>query len=85
MQPGADRVAQVTNATQAVYGDAWFFNDNDWATTQDEIDDALVDQGRAPIFFHPQYAALAAIGSIGRSNYHGGTLSIRQRLGDDLT
>jgi hypothetical protein len=81
----AGRLAQVTNATQAVYGDAWFFNDNDWTTTQDEIDDALVDQGRSPVFYHPQYGALAAIGSIGNSNYHGGMISIRQRLGQSLT
>ena len=80
-----DRVAQVSNATQAVYGDAWFFNDNDWTTTQDEIDDALVSIGRTPVFYHPQYGALAAIGSIGNSDYHGGTLSIRQRLGNQLT
>jgi len=81
----AGRLAQVTNATQAVYGDAWFFNDNDWTTTQDEIDDSLVGLGRSPVFYHPQYGALGAIGSIGRSNYHGGTLSIRQRLGETLT
>ena len=81
----AGRLAQVSNATQAIYGDAWFFNDNDWATTTDEIDDALASIGRSPVFYHPQYGALGAIGSIGRSNYHGGLLSIRQRLGNDLT
>ena len=81
----AGRLAQVTNATQAVYGDAWFFNDNDWTTTQDEIDDSLVGVGRSPVFYHPQYGALAAIGSIGRSNYHGATFSVRQRLGEALT
>jgi hypothetical protein len=79
------RIAQVSNATQAVYGDAFFFNDNDWTTTQDEIDDALVSLGRPSVFYHPQYGALSAIGSIGNSNYHGGTLSIRQRMGDKLT
>lgn len=81
----AGRLAQVSNATQAVYGDAFFFNDNDWTTTQDEIDDALVDLGRSSVFYHPQYGALSAVGSIGRSDYHGGTLSIRQRLGDKLS
>lgn len=81
----AGRLAQVTNATQAIYGDAWFFNDNDWTTTQDEIDDALGSIGRSPVFYHPQYGALGAVGSIGRSNYHGGMISIRQRLGTSLT
>lgn len=81
----AGRLAQVTNATQAIYGDAWFFNDNDWTTTQDEIDDALGSIGLSPVFYHPQYGALGAVGSIGRSNYHGALLSIRQRLGTSLT
>lgn len=35
-------------------------------------------------FFHPQYAALTAFSTIARSNYHGGTLSVRQRLGNSL-
>lgn len=82
---GSRRAPWATNATQAIFGDALIFNDNDWATTQDEIDDYLVDAGRSPVFYHPQYGALSAIGSIGRSNYHGGTFSLRQRLGETLT
>ncbi len=80
----AGRLAQVNNATQAIYGDAFFFNDNDWTTTQQDIDGALLDGGLSRVFYHPQYAALSAIGSIGRSDYHAGTLSIRQRLGESL-
>lgn len=76
---------QVSNATQAIYGDAFFFNDNDWTTTQSDVDDALLAAGLSRVFYHPQYTALSAIGSIGNSNYHGGTLSIRQRLGNNLT
>ena len=83
---GDRRSPWAANATQAIFGDALIFNSNDWATTQDEIDDYLVfDAGRSPVFYHPQYGALAAIGSIGRSNYHGGTFSLRQRLGESLT
>lgn len=82
---GGSRASWATNATQAIFGDALVFNDNDWATTQDEIDDFLVDIGRSPMFYHPQYGALSAIGSIGRSNYHGGTFSLRQRMGETLT
>jgi hypothetical protein len=83
---GFRRSPWAANATQAIFGDALIFNSNDWATTQDEIDDYLVfDAGRSPVFYHPQYGALAAIGSIGRSNYHGGTFSLRQRLGESLT
>ena len=67
--------------TQAVYAVALNFYGNDWTDTQDVIEDGL---GRN-IFFHPQYGALSAFSSIARSNYHAGTLSIRQRLGRSLT
>ena len=33
------------------------------------------------IFFHPQYGALSSFSSIARSDYHAGTLSVRQRFG----
>jgi len=32
------------------------------------------------LFFHPQYAALASWSTIGYSDYHAGTLSVKQRL-----
>ena len=67
--------------TQAVYAVALNFYGNDWTDTQDVIEDGL---GRN-IFFHPQYGALSAFSSVARSNYHAGTLSIRQRLGRSLT
>src|SRR6266496_6357076 len=49
--------------------------------TQDALD---FSTGQS-LFFNPQYGALAAISSIGRSWYHGGTLSVRERLGSQLT
>lgn len=67
--------------TQAVYAVALNFYGNDWTDTQDVIEDGL---GRN-IFFHPQYGALSAFSSIAKSNYHAGTLSIRERLGRSLT
>lgn len=82
---GSSRASWASNATQAVFGDALIFNNNDWVTTQSDIDNALRSAGLGPVFYHPQYAALGSVGSIGRSNYHAGTLSIRQRLGDKLT
>ncbi|HEU4710103.1 MAG TPA: TonB-dependent receptor [Pyrinomonadaceae bacterium] len=69
------------NQTQAVYAVALNFYGNDWTDTQDVIEDGL---GRN-LFFHPQYGALSAFSSIARSDYHAGTLSIRQRLGRSLT
>jgi hypothetical protein len=67
--------------SQAVYAVALNFYGNDWTDTQDVIEDGL---GRN-LFFHPQYGALSAFSSIARSNYHAGTLSIRERLGRSLT
>jgi hypothetical protein len=69
------------NQTQAVYAVALGFYGNDWTDTQDVIEDGLGKN----IFFHPQYGALSAFSSIARSNYHAGTLSLRQRLGRSLT
>ncbi|HEY0761644.1 MAG TPA: TonB-dependent receptor [Pyrinomonadaceae bacterium] len=69
------------SATQAVYAVALNFYGNDWTDTQDVIEDGL---GRN-LFFHPQYGALSTFSSVARSNYHAGTLSIRERLGRSLT
>lgn len=73
--------AGATNATQAIYASALRFNSNDWTTIQDDLEGAL---GRA-IFYQEQYGALSAFGSIARSNYHAGNLTIRERLGRSLT
>jgi hypothetical protein len=67
--------------TQAVYAVALNFYGNDWTDTQDVIEDGL---GRN-LFFHPQYGALSTFSSVARSNYHAGTVSIRERLGRSLT
>lgn len=67
--------------TQAVYAVALNFYGNDWTDTQDVIEDGL----ERNLFFHPQYGALSAFSSIARSDYHAGTLTIRQRLGRSLT
>ncbi len=61
-----------------------FFSGNDWTDTQ-----ALIDQvaaglfGTTPFptrFMQPQYGALSAWSTIGNSNYHALTVSLRQRL-----
>ena len=38
-----------------------------------------------PAFYNPQYGALSAWGTIANSNYHGGSVSVRQRLGNSLS
>ncbi len=69
------------NVTQAVYASALLFWGNDWTTPQDQIDFSLP----SPIFFQTPYYALSSFGTIANSNYHAGTLSARQRLGEQLT
>jgi hypothetical protein len=69
-------------STQAAYKAATDFYGNDWTDLQFDIDDLGVLPNA---FFQPQYGALATFSSIGRSWYHAGTLSVRERLGTRLT
>ncbi|MFN2411627.1 MAG: hypothetical protein ABR535_01025, partial [Pyrinomonadaceae bacterium] len=59
----------------------------DWTFVQLLIDDVsrLVPGIGPNLFFHPQYAAFSAFGSNAKSDYHGATFSLRQRLGETLT
>ena len=75
----------INNATKAVFGDAFFFNGNDWTTTQSDMDFARLDADLDVLFYQPQYGALSSFSTVGNSEYHGGTLSIRERLGNSLT
>jgi hypothetical protein len=54
---------------------------NDWTTTQDILDS---NTGRR-YFYQPQYGALAVYSTIASSDYHGATLSIRQRFKEVLS
>jgi hypothetical protein len=74
-------IDESLNQTQAVYAVALEVYGNDWTDTQDVIEQGL-DRN---LWFHPQYGALSAFSSIARSNYHAGTLSIRERLGRSLS
>ena len=79
--------------TAAVYA---LFADNgfairDYTFIQLIIDDATEfglsgNPGRFPnMFYHPQYGAFSAFGTFAESDYHGGTFSLRQRLGSTLS
>ena len=80
---GSSRARLAANATQAVYGDAFIFNANDWTTTQADIDGALMAAGLPQLFYQPQYGALSSFSTFANSIYHAGTLSVRQRWGDN--
>lgn len=83
----------ATSNTRAIY--ALFADDGfgirDYTFIQLIIDDKTefglpVDPGRFPnMFYHPQYGAFSAFGTFANSDYHGGTFSLRQRLGSTLS
>ena len=81
---GSSRAGLASNATQAVYGDAFIFNGNDWTTTQDDIDAAASSAGLPNFFYNSQYGALSTFSSVGNLNYHAGAITIRERLGTGL-
>jgi hypothetical protein len=80
---GYDLPANATN-TQAVYAEAAQFWANDYTDIQDEIEhyagETLGQSDPVPYFFNPQYGALSAWGTIAKSNYHGFSASLRQRI-----
>lgn len=75
-------VSTRLTATQAVYRmharrTVGGLNNTDFTDIQFNID----DEGIFPnAFFHPQYAALQTLSTIGLSNYHGAAFSLRQRF-----
>ncbi|MGI8811522.1 MAG: carboxypeptidase regulatory-like domain-containing protein [Pyrinomonadaceae bacterium] len=73
-----------TTSTQEIYGLAAHsgFDIQDWTFIQSIIDDLGIYPN---MFFHPQYAAFSSFGSYAKSNYHGATVSLRQRLGETLS
>ncbi|HJS51599.1 MAG TPA: TonB-dependent receptor [Pyrinomonadaceae bacterium] len=83
----------ANNNTQAIYSlvSRDGFDILDWTFVQLIIDDATAfglsgNPGLFPnMFFHPQYAAFSSFSSVARSDYNGLVISLRQRLGDDLT
>ncbi|HXG67148.1 MAG TPA: TonB-dependent receptor [Blastocatellia bacterium] len=68
----ATQTVYILVAREAVGG----FNILDWTFVQLIMDDAGIFPN---MFFHPQYAALATFSTVADSDYHAGTLSIRQR------
>jgi hypothetical protein len=87
---GASLLGDPTlSATQSVYTlvareGVGGFDILDWTFVQLLIDDESTVLGRN-LFFHPQYAAFSAFSTVAYSDYHAGTLSVRQRFGDALS
>ncbi|MEZ5429239.1 MAG: TonB-dependent receptor [Pyrinomonadaceae bacterium] len=83
----------ANNNTQAIFGliSRDGFDIADYTFIQLIIDDATafglpVDPGiYHDMFFHPQYAAFSSFSSVAKSDYHGASFSLRQRLGNTLS
>lgn len=74
------------SATQALYTlvareGVGGFDILDWTFVQTLVDDLGVFPN---MFFQPQYAALSTFSTVGASDYHAGTLSIRERFRNNL-
>jgi len=58
-----------------------FFAGNDWTDTQALVDQVLFFTGAGPTrFMQSQWGALSTWSTVGNSNYHGLTVTLRQRL-----
>jgi hypothetical protein len=85
MLPGVFGLPVQPNSTRAVYSLNQNYALGDWTLLQLFLDDDLSGGNTwSNLFIHPQYAAFSAYSTVGRSNYNGASLSIRQRLGTDL-
>lgn len=73
------------NSTRAVYSINDYYAYGDWTYLQLLLDDDFANGSWSNLFYQPQYGAFTAFSTIGKSDYHGGSLSIRQRLGESLT
>lgn len=74
------------NSTQAILDINENYAYGDWTYLQYVLDDDYFGSGQAynNMFIQPQYGAFTAFSTIGKSDYHGGSLSVRQRLGESF-
>jgi hypothetical protein len=84
--PGLGAAFGYANNTQG----ALFLNEagayGDWTYLQYLLDDDVwTGNGSwSNLFVQPQYGAFTAFSTVGKSDYHGGSISFRQRLGNSL-
>ncbi|NNE98336.1 MAG: TonB-dependent receptor [Pyrinomonadaceae bacterium] len=85
--PNAANAFVAGTATQNMYAivgrvPGTFFAD---FTVLQQVADLFDWSGQGFVFGHPQYDALSGFGTSAKSDYHGATLSLRQRLGETLS
>ena len=74
----------AANSTQAAALINYYYAYGDWTYLQYLLDDDLLNGTWSNLFFQPQYGAFTAFSTVGKSDYHGGSLSVRQRLGQSF-
>ena len=74
----------ATNSTQAAQLINLYYAYGDWTYVQYLLDDDYLSGNWSNLFYQPQYAAFSAFSTVGNSDYHGGSISIRQRLGQSF-
>ncbi len=72
------------NSTRAAYSIHNNYAFGDWTYLQLLLDDDFNNSRWSNLFYQPQYGAFTAFSTVGKSDYHGGSLSVRQRLGEGL-
>jgi len=72
------------NSTRAAYSIHNDYALGDWTFLQLLLDDDFLNSRWSNLFYQPQYGAFTAFSTVGKSDYHGGSLSVRQRLGEGL-
>ncbi len=81
---GDDRIPANFTPTQTIFWIARNYYGNDWTDTQADLDLARYFLGMPTLFMQPQWGALAAWSTVAYSNYHGMSLSLRQRFARSL-
>jgi hypothetical protein len=85
MLPSIFGLPAQPSSTRAVYSLNQHYALGDWTLLQSFLDDDRSGGGNwSNLFIHPQYAAFSAYSTVGKSDYHGAALSIRQRLGTSV-
>lgn len=83
--PGMGAAWERPNSTQAIMDINYNYAYGDWTYLQYVLDDDYFGSGQQNnLFIQPQYGAFTAFSTVGKSDYHGGSLSVRQRLGQSL-
>ncbi len=80
--PTALSNTQTVYQIMAIEDPAWAFNagTSEWTFLTHILDSTTSFHGGRRLFYQSQYGALSSFGSIANSDYHAGTLSVRQRL-----